>query len=116
MKGLCQSCTWIIVLWLLGGSIQAIEAGNGGTVSLRAITPSGAPLMRPVAWKIYEVKNNRRWLTKGFDRHAGVLELPPGNYVAEISFNGIQYEQPFTLKPHHDVDVTISIRSEVRVF
>ena len=103
------------MLGLLGTSVQA-AVNWVGTVNLRAVTLSGAPLMRPVAWKIYEVKNNRRLLTKGINRHAGILNLPQGEYVAEITFSGIRYEQPFTLKAQHDVDVIISIHSERRVF
>lgn len=115
MKGLDQFRNWVVVLWLLL-VVSAQAAGNGGTVSLRAITPTGAPLMRPVIWKIYEVKSNKKLLTTGFNRHSGVLNLPQGNYIAEITFSGINYEQPFTLKANHDVDVTISITSETRVF
>lgn len=114
MKILYQSMIGIIAIWLLSAGVQA--AGSGGTVSLRAVMPGGAPLMRPVAWKIYELRNNRKLFATGFNRHSGVIDLPQGNYVAEIIFSGIRYEQPFTLKPHHDVDVTISVQSETRVF
>jgi hypothetical protein len=116
MKGFYRYVHWVLVLLcVISTSAQAVGDGSG-TVSLRAVTAAGAPLMRPVSWKIYEVKEGNRSLTTAFSRHAGVLNLHQGNYIAELLFSGIRYEQPFTLKAQHDVDVTISIKSETRVF
>lgn len=114
MKGFYRYTSFVVMVWLL--SVNAHAFNTSGTVSLRAVTANGAPLMRPVAWRIYELRgNNTRALTTAFSRHAGVINLRQGNYIAELTFSGMRYEQPFTLKPHHDVDVTISIKSETRV-
>ena len=115
MTGLYSRAILVMAVWMLAASVQAVGAGIG-TVSLRAVTATGAPLMRPVSWKIYVVRNNTRSLMVGFKRHSGVLSLRQGSYIAELLFSGIQYQEPFILKAGTDVDVTISVKQEIRVF
>ncbi|MGB3919360.1 hypothetical protein J9253_06505 [Thiothrix litoralis] len=100
----------LVFVSLMVGQPNAMADAALSKVLLMATLNSG-PAMRPLTWKIYRLENDKSTLATSLGRHSANIQLAPGVYRADVTFNdgSVSRSRTFDLRTVSSSNVIVAM-------
>ncbi|WML90485.1 hypothetical protein RCF98_16135 [Thiothrix lacustris] len=105
----------LVVMSLMLASLVGVQSNAMADVTLSKVllvaTVNSGPAMLPLTWKIYRLDKDKSTLATSLSRHSANIQLEPGVYRADVTFNdgSVSRSRTFDLRTVSSSNVIVAM-------